>query len=158
MRSLRNALCRAFVVISSRLNKAPTFKRRAQCVAREIDLALRRVAAKIARERTRKGGNDLIKINAARRQQFHDTSARLRSGTRDCSNVLRKETSRASETWGKRTPRGGDNSLCAVRGLRGDSHLYPVRQIKAGTRQDRGHGGQSSPQHAQHCHLIGLSA
>lgn len=37
-------------------------------------------------------------------------------------------------------------------------YLNPVRQVKTAARQNRGHGGQSSPQHAQHCHLIGLEA
>lgn len=38
------------------------------------------------------------------------------------------------------------------------AHLNPVRQVKSGTREDRCHGGQSRPQHAQHCHLIRLKA
>lgn len=38
------------------------------------------------------------------------------------------------------------------------AYLNPVRQVKTGARQNRGYSGQSSPQHAQHCHLIGLKA
>lgn len=38
------------------------------------------------------------------------------------------------------------------------THLNPVRQIKSGAGENRCHGGQSRPQHAQHCHLISLKA
>lgn len=38
------------------------------------------------------------------------------------------------------------------------THLNPVRQVKSGAGENRCHGGQSRPQHAQHCHLISLKA
>lgn len=52
------------------------------------------------------------------------------------------------------TPKGTEVRV----GLPQQSSLNPVRQIKTGARKNRGHSGQSSPQHAQHCHLIGLGA